>query len=100
MKGYWLILGGEVTDATAQAEYGRLWTPIAAKYDARIIRGEQAPELKEGRNTTRVLVVEFPSLDAARACYDDPAYVEACTWANKAAMRDLVIFEGEVAVRA
>jgi hypothetical protein len=28
MKGYWLILGAEVTDQEAQ-EYGGLWAPIA-----------------------------------------------------------------------
>lgn len=99
MKGYWLILAGKVIDEAAQAEYGHLWGPIAEKYGARVIRGEQAPELKEGRDTSRVLVVEFPSLEAARLCYDDPAYVEALAWATKASPRDLVIFEGDVAER-
>ncbi|TGQ24896.1 DUF1330 domain-containing protein, partial [Mesorhizobium sp. M4B.F.Ca.ET.214.01.1.1] len=28
MKGYWLIIGTEISDQQAQAEYGRLWKPI------------------------------------------------------------------------
>lgn len=32
MKGYWLILGTEITDQAAQDEYNRLWAPIAEKY--------------------------------------------------------------------
>lgn len=80
----------------AQAEYGRLWAPIASRYGARLIKGKAAPVLLEGRDTSRVLLVEFPSLDAARACYEDPEYAAAVVWAHKAATRDLVIFEGEV----
>lgn len=97
MKGYWLILGGEVTDTAAQAEYGRLWAPLAAKYGARVLRGAEAPELKERRDgTARVLLVEFPSVAQARQCFADPAYAEAATWAAKASSRDLVIFEGDL----
>ncbi|MCY1189648.1 hypothetical protein D9M72_08490 [compost metagenome] len=36
MKGYWIIFGAAVTDAQAQQEYGRLWGPIAEKYQATI----------------------------------------------------------------
>ena len=31
MKGYWVILGTEVTDNVAQAEYNRLWAPNRGK---------------------------------------------------------------------
>jgi len=97
MKGYWLILGGEVFDQAAQQEYGRLWGPIAERYGAMVIRGAAAPELREGRDTARVLVVEFPSYAAARACYEDPDYEAARVLALKASRRDLLLFEGEIA---
>lgn len=35
MKGYWLIIGTEISDQEAQAEYARLWKPIGEKYQAR-----------------------------------------------------------------
>lgn len=100
MKGYWLILAGKITNNEAQAEYGRLWGPIATKYGARVLRDERLVEIREARDTVRTLLVEFPSIEAARACYDDPAYTEAAKWAVQASTRDLVIFEGEVALPA
>jgi len=96
MKGYWLILGTDVIDQAAQAEYGRLWAPIAEKYQAKINPGAVPPILKESRDTARVLIVEFPTYEAAVECYEDPAYLEAREYALKASKRDLVIIKGEV----
>lgn len=97
MKGYWLILGTAVADQDAQAEYGRLWKPIAEKYHARINPGKVPPVLTEARDAARVVVVEFPSFEAAKACYADPAYKEALKPALQASKRSLVMFEGELA---
>ncbi|MFO1173666.1 MAG: DUF1330 domain-containing protein [Paracoccaceae bacterium] len=96
MKGYWLILGTAITDPAAQEEYGRLWAPIAARYGARLVRDAASLDLKEGRDTARVLLVEFPDLAAARDCYADPAYAAAREQALKASQRNLLIFEGDV----
>jgi uncharacterized protein (DUF1330 family) len=97
MKGYWLILGAEITDHTAQAEYGKLWSPIAEKYGARLNPSKTPLLLKEARGTSRVIVVEFPSYEIAKACYDDPDYQEAKRFALQASSRDLLIIEGEFA---
>lgn len=97
MKGYWIVLGTEVTDQAAQAEYGRLWAPIAEKYGVKINPAEVPPVLKEARNTARVIIVEFPTYEDAVACYEDPDYQTAKAFANKAAMRDLLILRGEIA---
>lgn len=99
MKGYWLILGDKIADHEAQSEYGRLWTPIATKYDARIIEAQEMLELKERRDTSRVILVEFPNIEKARLCFDDPAYIEAAKWAVRASNRDLIIFEGDLFAR-
>jgi hypothetical protein len=47
MKGYWLILGTEITDQVAQDEYNRLWAPIAEKYQVRLNPTKVPPLLKE-----------------------------------------------------
>ena len=96
MKGYWLVIGEAIRDEAAQKAYGALWAPIAAKYGARLIANGGAAELKEARQTRRVLIVEFPDLAAARACYDDPAYIAARELAWKASSRELLIFEGAI----
>lgn len=97
MKGYWIILGSSVTDADAQQEYGRLWGPIAAKYGAKVKVLDTGLVLKEALHSSRVLAVEFPTLADAQACYNDPAYVEAKAFANRASKRELLIVEGELA---
>ncbi|MDQ2065472.1 DUF1330 domain-containing protein [Xinfangfangia sp. CPCC 101601] len=96
MKGYWMILGTAVTDAEAQAEYGRLWAPIAARYGAKVIR-EGGPQLAEARqDTTRMLLVEFADLATAQACFNDSDYKAAAALTHKASSRDLVIFAGNL----
>lgn len=97
MKGYWLILGTAVTDAAAQKEYGALWAPIAGRYGARLVPAPEAVDAREARDATRILLVEFPSFEAARACYDDPAYRDAREVAARAASRSLVLLRGEIA---
>ncbi|MEK6348194.1 MAG: DUF1330 domain-containing protein [Burkholderia sp.] len=97
MKGYWVVLGGDVTDADAQKQYGALWAPIAEKYQAKLKVLDAATVLAEAVGTKRVLLVEFPSLDAARACYADSAYQEAKAVALKAYQRELLIVEGDFA---
>lgn len=96
MKGYWIILGTAVTDPAAQEEYGRLWRPIAEKYEAKINPAKVPPILKEGRDTSRVIIVEFPSYETALACYEDPDYQAARKIANMAAQRDLLIIKAEI----
>lgn len=92
MKGYWIILGAEVTDSDAQQEYGRLWKPIAEKYDAKLKLLDGV--LKEASASKRVLAVEFESYEQAKACYEDPAYTEAKVFALRASKRELIIIEG------
>lgn len=97
MKGYWMIIGTAVTNADLQQDYGRLWAPIAEAYGAKVIRGERAPVRLEGRaDSERLLLVEFPSLEAARACYESPEYQAAKEIALKASTRDLILFEGDL----
>ncbi|OXC77523.1 hypothetical protein BSU04_16440 [Caballeronia sordidicola] len=51
----------------------------------------------EAEQTTRVVLVEFPSYRQAKACYADPAYEEAKQYAMKASKRELLIVEGDLA---
>lgn len=96
MKGYWLIIGTEVTDPDAQAEYARQWEVIAEKYQAVISSSGTPPQLKEMRDAGRLVLVEFPSYEQAVACYDDPLYQQARLCAGKASQRELLILKGEI----
>ncbi|WP_233857593.1 DUF1330 domain-containing protein [Paraburkholderia sp. HD33-4] len=96
MKGYWIVLGSDITEPDSQAQYGKLWAPIAEKYEARLRSVDVATILPEAGSAKRVSVVEFPSLQQAKACYTDPLYEEAKQYALKASNRALLIFEGEI----
>ena len=96
MKGYWLIFSSHVKDPAALQEYARRWKPIGEKYGA-VLKVLVASALKEMSFSSRVLTVEFDSLEKAQACYDDPAYIEAKAFALRAGSRELVIFEGQIA---
>lgn len=97
MKGYWIVLGRSVTDTDAQETYRKLWAPIAEKYQAKLKVMDNAAVLKEQHETQRVLVVEFPSYQAAIDCYEDASYQEAKQFALQASQRELLIVAGDIA---
>ena len=37
MAGYWIVHATESSDPETAASYGKLWKPIAEKYQARIL---------------------------------------------------------------
>ena len=93
VSAYWVVRSSAIRDEQAIQEYGRRWGPIAERYGARVIaRGPDATP--EGPEFPRALVVEFPDLAAAHACYKDPEYVEAMAFVEKACDRELVILDG------
>ena len=82
-----------VLDAEAYGRYARLAGPaIAAFGGVFLARGGRYVQL-EGNDRARNVVARFPSLEAAQACYDSPAYQAALAHAKGASERDLMILE-------
>ena len=82
-----------VRDASAHAEYAkRALGAISDHGGVFLVRGGRFEQL-EGDAHERHIVVRFPSLDAARACYASKAYQEALSFAEGASERDLTIVE-------
>jgi uncharacterized protein (DUF1330 family) len=50
--------------------------------------------VKEGASRARTVVIEFPSLEAARACYDSPEYQAAKALRAGASEGHLIIVPG------
>lgn len=93
MPAYW-IAHVEVSDEARYGEYARRAGPAIEAHGGRFLaRGGRHVQL-EGNDRARNVVVEFPDLSAAEACYFSPAYQEALGFAKEAAVRDLVIVEG------
>ncbi len=92
-KGYWVAFG-DVTDAEGYKAYVAANAVPVAKYGARfLVRGGPA-ELPEGTPRSRVVVLEFPSYEAAMACYHSPEYAAAMALRTGKAEIDLAIVEG------
>lgn len=95
MSALW-IAHVTVTDADAYGRYAALaGEAIAAHGGVFLARGGRHVQM-EGRDHPRNVVVRFPSLEAAEACYRSDAYQAALSHARGASERDLVIVEEAV----
>ena len=82
-----------VTDADAYGRYAKLAGPVIAEHGGRFVaRGGRYVQL-EGNDRARNVVAQFPSVEAAEACYNSAGYQAALDHARGASERDLVIVE-------
>ena len=93
MAAYW-IAHVTVTDAEAYGRYAALATGAIEGHGGRFLARSGRHVQLEGRDRARNVVAEFPSLEAAEACYRSAEYQAALAHAKGAAERDLVIVEG------
>lgn len=95
-KAYW-VGHVDVKDPDAYAAYIRANKAAFDKYGAKfIIRGGPVTPL-EGKLRARCVVIEFPNIAAARACYNSPEYQAAKALREPVSLADLIIVEGHVA---
>ena len=94
-KGYW-IAHGLVHDAAAYDRYRAANAAVFARFGARFLVRGGAQDVVEGNAKPRTVVIEFPTIAAARACYESDDYQAAKAMrADPAiAVSDLVIVEG------
>ena len=76
MTAYW-IAHVTVTDPHAYQGYQALAPAAFAAHGARFLARGGAAETLEGPALERHVVIEFPTLEAARACYHSAAYQTA-----------------------
>jgi uncharacterized protein (DUF1330 family) len=92
VPGYWIVRG-TVKDREAFDVYAQHWLPIAEAHGARYLTAGGRHETREGVDFDRVVIVEFPSYDAARACYDSSEYQTLLGDVLKAYDRELTIVD-------
>ncbi|MFN6978784.1 MAG: DUF1330 domain-containing protein [Gemmobacter sp.] len=92
-KGYW-VAHVDVRDAQAYEAYRRANAAVFARFGARfIVRGAPQKQM-EGQCRARTVVIEFPTLEAAQACYASPEYQAAKVLRDPVSTGDLVILAG------
>lgn len=92
-KGYW-VARVDISDAEAYKKYVAANAEAFAEFGARFLVRAGHFENPEGNARSRNVVIEFPSYDAALACYRSPAYQKAIAFRRDASQADLVIIEG------
>ena len=92
MPAYW-IAHVTVTDPDAYKDYQALAPSAFAAHGAKFLaRGPG--DVLEGPEMARHVVIEFPTLEAAQACYESKEYKAAVQHLSRAGMADLVIIGG------
>ena len=94
MKGY-IVANVDVTDADAYEPYKAQVHAIIARYGGRYLVRGGAIEVREGEpGLSRLVILEFPSVEAARTFYDSPDYQAIVPIRQAHARSTLVIAEG------
>lgn len=94
-KGYWVVAYHSIKNQDAFQAYAKLASPaILAGGGKYLVRGNPAKTYESGMNQ-RVVLIEFPSVQAAIACHDSAGYQEALKQlAGGAVTRDMRVVEG------
>lgn len=92
-KGYW-IAHVTVTKPEQYVVYRDLAPAAFEKYEATILARGGAFEVMEGAEHERHVVIEFPSLQAAKDCYNSPEYQKAKAERDDAGIANITLVEG------
>lgn len=94
MAGYWIALV-DVDDEDAYKEYAKRASAAVEKYGGRpLARGGRKVGLEGPEPPGRVVIIEFDSLEQARACYESPEYQEARSYREKVSRGQFMVVEG------
>lgn len=94
MAAYWISVYREIIDEAKVAAYAKLAGPaLEAGGGTFLVRGLPEQTYESGERT-RTVIIEFDSVETARAAHDSVAYREALAALDGGAVRDLRIVPG------
>jgi uncharacterized protein (DUF1330 family) len=87
----------KVLDENAANEYRRLAAESMTRYGGRYLVRGATPLVAEGAlSDSRIVIVEFPSMDRIREWYASSEYSEALKFRDKALVRRLMFVDGKI----
>lgn len=92
-KGY-LIAHIRVHDKVAFEEFKQLSGAAIKAHNGKVLVRNPIPDHREGGAQGLAILIEFESLDAARAFYESDAYSEARAVRERISDTDLILVEG------
>jgi uncharacterized protein (DUF1330 family) len=93
-KAYWISTYRSISNSDALAAYAKLAAPAITAAGGRFLARGVPAHVYEAGLQQRVVLIEFDSVEAARAAHDSPAYQEALVALAGGADRDIRIVEG------
>jgi uncharacterized protein (DUF1330 family) len=94
MTAYWISIYREIVDEAKVAAYAELAGPALRAAGGTFIARGLPEQTYEAGASTRTVLIEFDSVDAARAAHESPAYQEALAALDGGAVRDMRIVPG------
>jgi len=91
MTAYWIATYDEVTDPDKVAAYAAIAGPALIEAGGTFLARGNPEQVYELGEATRTVLIEFPSVEAARAAHDSPAYADALVALGDGARRDIRI---------
>lgn len=92
-KGYW-IGRVDVRDPEAYKDYVATASPAYKEFGAKFLVRGGAFGVEEGKARARNVVIEFPSYEAALACYNSETYQKARAIRKQFSEGELIVVEG------
>ena len=94
MTAYWISVYKEILDDAKVAAYAELAGPALRSAGGTFVARGLPEQTYESGEMTRTVVIQFDSVEAARAAHDSPAYRDALAALNGGAVRDMRIVPG------
>ena len=92
-KGY-IVADIHVRDKEGFEKFREMALPVIEEYGGKILVRTPNAEVREGKKTGVVVVLEFESMDKARKFYECEAYQAAKAERDKVSDTDLILAEG------
>jgi len=91
----YIILDIEVNDPAGYEEYKKLGPPTVALYGGKYVaRGGKTETLEGDWQPGRIVMLEFPSLEQAKAWINSPEYAPGRALRHKYALSKTIVVEG------
>ena len=93
-KGVWIAVYEKIENIETLKKYATKATEAIGKYSGKfLVRGGKNITL-EGNQSPRTVIVEFPTFEEAKKCYNSDEYQEAYKILKGSVKRNLQIVEG------
>ena len=91
----YIVVEVEVEDPIRYEDYKKMVPPSLAAYGGRfLVRGGKVENLEGDWSPKRFVMVEFPSVEQAKAWWDSPEYADAKALRQATAKTQMIVVEG------